>query len=82
MPLDALKKEILDMVRETDEEEVLNLVKEELAEYKLQAAGFDATDLLSEEDRSELKQMVEEDPLHDTISFEELQSKIKEWRSK
>ena len=78
----TLKNEILKLIVNTDDEEILSLVKEELVEYKSKSAGYDITDELNEEDFSHLKQLAEEDPLKNTIGFEEMQHKVSQWRLK
>lgn len=75
-----LKKELTEKISATEDENLLMVLKDDFEELAGQAKG-DVTDHLSEEDRNELKEMINEPFGHDTISMEEFDKKIKEWRT-
>ncbi len=79
MSTEKLKKEIHTLIDITEDEELLNLVKEEIVAYQTGESKFDLGDL-SPEDRAELEEQDKEDPFKDTISYEEFKQHIAEWR--
>ncbi|MEO5783083.1 MAG: hypothetical protein ABIQ07_07425 [Ginsengibacter sp.] len=79
MSKEDIKKELHLLIDRTDEE-VLNMVKEELVAYNTGEKQFDGLSYLSDEDRAELEELVNEDPMKDTISHEEFKQHIAEWR--
>ena len=82
MSTENLKKELHTLIENTDNEEILNMVKEELVAYQTGEKEFDDLSDLSDEDRAELEELANEDPMKDTISFEEHKKEMKEWLSK
>ena len=82
MSKENLKKEIHMLIDNTEDEELLNMVKEDLVTYSVGSKKFDDLSDLSPEDRAELEEQSNEDPMKDTISFEELKAEMKEWLSK
>ena len=83
MSKENLKKEIHKLIDDTEDEELLSMVKEDLVAYQTKAnKNFDDLSDLSPEDRQELKELAEEDPEKDTITFEELKKEMNEWVSK
>ena len=83
MSKENLKKEIHKLIDDTEDEELLSIVKEDLVAYQTKAnKNFDDLSDLSPEDRQELKELAEEDPEKDTITFEELKKEMNEWVSK
>ena len=87
MSTENLKKELHTLIDNTEDEEILNMVKEELVAYHTGekdpiAIGFDDLSDLSDEDRAELEELANEDPMKDTISYEEHTIEMKEWLSK
>ena len=78
-----LKKELHSLIDNTEDEELLNMVKEDIIAYQKESKKeFDDLSDLSPEDRQELEELAAEDPLKDTVSFEEYQKQMKEWRSR
>ena len=78
-----LKKELHSLIDNTEDEELLNMVKEDIIAYQTESKkNFDDLSDLSPEDRQELEELAAEDPLKDTVSFEEYQKQMKEWRSR
>ncbi|MBL7701523.1 MAG: hypothetical protein JNM14_04700 [Ferruginibacter sp.] len=83
MSNEKLKKELHDLIDKTDDEELLNMVKEDIIAYQTESEkDFDDLSDLSPEDRAELEEQANEDPMKDTISFEEFKVEMKEWLSK
>ncbi|WP_462255440.1 hypothetical protein [Ferruginibacter sp.] len=83
MSKEDLKKELHHLIDTTDDEELLNIVKEDFVAYQTKAnKNFDDLSDLSHEDRAELEELAEEDPDKDTISFEELKKEMNKWVSK
>ena len=76
-----LKNELHKLIDDTEDELVLNMLKEDLVAYTKDATGFDDLSDLSPEDRAELEELANEDPEKDTISLEEFKNNIAEWHS-
>ena len=85
---EKLKKELHALIDNTEDEELLKMVKEDIIAYQSDskkdpmAIGFDDLSDLSPEDRQELEELAAEDPMKDTVSFEEYQKHMQEWRSR
>ena len=82
MSKENLKKELHNLIDKTEDEEILNMVKEELVSYQTGEKEFDDLSDLSDEDRAELEELANEDSMKDTISYEEHKKEMKEWLSK
>jgi hypothetical protein len=83
MSKEDLKKELHHLIDTTDDEELLNIVKEDIIAYQTKSnKNFDDLSDLSPEDRAELEELAAEDPDKDTISFEELKKEMNKWVSK
>src|SRR3978361_1344746 len=78
---EALKKEILEKLMATDDDELLSIVMEDIQLYEV-AKTKDVTDGLSLEDFAELKELAEEPAERDTISMEEFKAATQRWRTK
>jgi len=76
-----LKKELHKLIDEIEDEQILNLVKEDLEAYGKDAPAFDGLADLSPEDNAELEELANEDPEKDTIRLDEFQKNISEWHS-
>jgi hypothetical protein len=81
MPLNDLKKELLSYIENTNDEELLSLLKEDFMFYG-KIKGIDITDDLSEEQLNELKNLAEEDELRDTHTLDEFKKATDQWRIK
>lgn len=81
MQIEKLKKELVSYIENSNDEEFLSVVKEDLAFFG-KVKGKDVTDDLSETQLNELKKLSEEPINKDTISIEEFNSLTKKWRSK
>jgi hypothetical protein len=81
MSKEDIKKELHLLIDNTDDEVLLNMVKEDLVVYGSREKEFDDLSYLSSEDRADLEDQDVEDPMKDTISHEEFKQHIAEWRS-
>lgn len=80
---EKLKKELHALIDNTEDEDLLNMVKEDIIACQTESKKeFDDLSDLSPEDRQELEEQAAEDPLKDTVSFEEYKKEMKEWLSK
>lgn len=77
----TIKQELIDKISATDDENLLMLLKTDY-EYFLQENGRDIIDTLSAEDKEDLINLASEPFGQDTISQEELDDAIKQWRTK
>lgn len=76
-----LKKELVAYIENTNDEELLSLLKEDFVFYgKVKYA--DITDRLSDEQLKELKALSEEDEEKDTQTMEEFKMGTQQWRTK
>ena len=83
MSNEKLKKELHTLIDNTEDEDLLNMVKEDIVAYQTESKKeYDDLSDLSPEDRQELEELATEDPMKDTISYEEFLKNIDEWRSK
>ena len=83
MSKEKLKKELHTLIDNTEDEALLNMVKEDIVAYQTESKKeYDDLSDLSPEDRQELEELATEDPMKDTISYEEFLKNIDEWRSK
>jgi hypothetical protein len=83
MSNEKLKKELHALIDNTEDEELLNMVKEDIVAYqKKSKQSYDDLSDLSPEDRKELEELAAEDPEKDTIPYEELKKEMNEWISK
>jgi hypothetical protein len=81
MALNDLKKELLSYIENTNDEELLSLMKEDFVFYG-KVKDIDIADPLSEEQLQELKALAEEDELKDTQSLDEFKKATEQWRIK
>ncbi len=76
-----LKKELIEKISATEDESLLMVLRDDFEELAGQAKG-DVTDHLSEEEKNELKEMLNEPFGHDCITQEEFDEALKKWRTK
>ena len=76
-----IKQDLINKISNTNDENLLLLLKEDY-EYFTQDANKDVTDDLSEEDKEDIINLVKEPFGSDTISQEELDEAIWQWRKK
>jgi hypothetical protein len=80
---EKLKKELHELIDNTEDEELLNMVKEDIIAYQTESKkDFDDLSDLTPEERAELEELATEDIDKDTVSFEEYQKQMQEWRSR
>jgi len=75
-----LKQELIDKISSINDENLLQLLKADYDYFTDQ--NKDVTDELSEQDKSELINLASEPFGHDTISQDELDEAIRQWRTK
>ena len=78
--VDKLKKELTKFIEETNDVELLALVKEDIAFYKTK--GADITDSLSNEQVKELEKLASEPDNKDTMTIKEFNKATYKWRMK
>ncbi len=76
-----IKQDLINKISNTNDENLLLLLKEDY-EYFTQDANKDVIDDLSEEDKEDIINMVKEPFGFDTISQQELDEAIRQWRTK
>ncbi len=76
-----LKKELLTLIENTDNEELLSLLKEDLVFYG-NTKNNDVTDRLNSKQLKELELLANEDDFKDTVTLEEFKKATEKWRSK
>ena len=76
-----IKQDLIDKISNTTDENLLLLLKEDY-EYFTQDTGKDVIDDLSEEDKEDIINLVKEPFGFDTISQQELDEAIRQWRTK
>jgi predicted phage tail protein len=82
MSKEKLKKELHELIDNMENEQLLNMVKEDIVEYQKRNLAFDDLSDLTPDERAELEELANEDPDKDTISFDEFKKEISEWVSK
>lgn len=80
-PVDKLKKELTKLIKETNDEELLSFVKEDMAFYKT-SKGADITGSLSDEQVKELEKLASEPDEKDTMTLKEFKKATDKWRTK
>ena len=78
--VDKLKKELAKLIEETNDEELLSLVKEDIAFYKTKET--DITDSVSDEQVKELEKLASEPVNKDTMTLKEFNKATDKWRTK
>ena len=82
MSKEKLKKELHELIDNMENEQLLNMVKEDIVAYQKTETAFDDLSDLTHAERAELEELANEDPDKDTISFDEFKKEISEWISK
>ncbi len=77
----ALKQELIEKISATEDENLLLLLKTDY-DFFTHEGNRDVTDDLSKEDKDELINLVSEPFGQDTISQQELDEAIRQWRTK
>ncbi len=81
MPANKIKEELAKLIADTDNEELLSMVKEDLVFYK-KSKTIDITDSLSDEQLKELEKLANEPDEKDTQSLDEFNKATEKWRTK
>jgi hypothetical protein len=81
MPIDKLKKELTRLIDETNDEDLLSMVKEDMAFYNTSKAA-DVTDNLSDKQLKELEALATEPDEKDTMTMDEFNKATDKWRTK
>ncbi len=81
MSTNKLKKELVSYIENTDDEELLSLLKEDFVFYG-KVKDADIADELSDEQIKELKELSEEDENKDTDTLNEFKNATQRWRTK
>ena len=81
MAVNDLKKELVAYIENTNDEELLHLLKEDFKFYS-KTTDTDITDDLSDEQLNELKALAEEDETKDTHTLEEFKKATDKWRTR
>jgi hypothetical protein len=81
MPIDKLKKELTKLIDQTNDEELLLMVKEDMAFYKT-TKDADVTDKLSAKQIKELEELTAEPDEKDTMTLDEFNKATDKWRTK
>ena len=81
MPIDKLKRELTKLIDETNDEELLSMVKEDMAFYKTTNVA-DVTDNLSAKQIKELEELAAEPYKKDTMTLDEFNKATDKWRTK
>lgn len=76
-----LKKELIDKISATEDENLLQLMKEEY-DYFTGVGRPDISDELSHQDLEELKNLLTEPFGHETESYEDFKKVLDRWRTK
>jgi len=79
MSANDLKKELVAYIENTNDEELLALLKEDFVFYG-KVKDADIIDDLSEEQIKELKELSEEDESKDTQTLDEFKKATQQWR--
>ena len=81
MAIDKLKKELTKLIDETNDEDLLSMVKEDIAYYKT-SKDVDITEDLSAEQLKELEELATEPGEKDTMTLNEFNKATDKWRTK
>lgn len=81
MSANDLKKELVAYIENTNDEELLSLLKEDFLFYG-KVKDADITDDLSDEQLKELQALSEEDEVKDIHTLEEFKKLTQQWRTK
>ena len=82
MSKEKLKKELHELIDNMENEQLLNMVKEDIVEYQKKNIAFDDSSDLTPAERVELEELANEDPDKDVVSEEEFYNHINSWRKK
>ncbi len=81
MPIDKLKKELTKLIDETNNEELLSMLKEDMVFYKT-TKDADVTGSLSAKQIKELEELAAEPDEKDTMTLNEFNKATDKWRTR
>ena len=81
MQTNELKKELVTLIENTNDQDLLNLLKEDFVFYG-NIKNKDITDGLNDEQLQELKSLSEEEGTKDTQTLEEFKKATQQWRTR
>jgi hypothetical protein len=81
MSANELKKELVSYIENTNDEELLSLLKEDFVFYG-KVKDTDITDGLNEDQLKELRTLAEEDESKDIETLDEFKKATEKWRTK
>jgi len=79
MSIEERKAWLVSIILNTQEDELIEMLEEDVIQYQRQDTK-DAADDLSPEEMAELKELMEEPAEKDTISLEEFKAEMAQWR--
>ena len=83
MSKENLKKELHKLIDDTEDEELLSIVKEDIVAYQTKVnKKFDDLSYLTPEERAELEESIHEEPGKDTITQDEFNAHIEKWKQR
>ena len=82
MGKEKLKKELHELIDNMEDEELLNMMKEDAVAYQKSSGQIDDLSDLTPAEKAELEEMANEDPGKDSVNFEEYKKMMNEWLSK
>jgi hypothetical protein len=81
MPIDEIKQQLVSLIENTNDEELLSLMKEDFSFYA-GTSETGMTDELTEEQFQELKALSEEPADKDAMSVDDFKKATQQWRTK
>jgi hypothetical protein len=79
MKKEQLKKKLHEMIDKIEDEETLNVLKEDMEIYQKASSKFDDLSDLTDEERAELEEAANEDPKKNSVSYDEFKKMLKKW---
>lgn len=77
-----IKEELIQIIQNTDDSELLSLMKEDFRFFEKSSASGDITDELSQLQIEELEVLANEDASENSHSYEEFKKATEKWRTK
>jgi hypothetical protein len=70
------------LIDKTEDEELLNILKEDIISYRKEAEEIDDLSDLTPEEKAELEDSIYEDPEKDIVNEEKFKNYLLEWKKK
>ena len=71
-----------ELIDKTEDEELLNILKEDIISYRKEAEEIDDLSDLTPEEKAELEDSIYEDPEKDIVNEEKFKNYLLEWKKK